>query len=50
MTLTAKQQAIQDIKNDLRSSGKCFIAFRKELNPAINRLVRQQIKNQKGHI
>lgn len=44
--MSAKEQAIQDIKDELRRQGKCFIAFHTELNPAIGRLVMQQIKRQ----
>lgn len=47
MKVTSKQQALKDIKADLRKEGKCFIAFRKELTPAIENLVKQQIRKQK---
>ena len=43
MTTTAKQQAILDIKEDLGRQHKCFIAFHRKLNPAIERLVKAQI-------
>ena len=44
--MTARQQAIQDIKDDLRQHNLSFIAFRKELNPIMDRLVNQQLKEQ----
>lgn len=45
--MSAKQQAILDIKKDLEKQGKCFIAFKSELNPVMNKLVNRQIKAQK---
>lgn len=44
--MTAKEQAIRDIKNDLRQSGKCFLAFHRELNPIMSELVNNQINRQ----
>ena len=44
--MTAKQQAIQDIKMSLRANNKAFIAFRSELNPIMDELVNNQIKQQ----
>lgn len=45
--MTAKQQAMEDIKNDLLEHGKCFIAFKSELNPIMRKLVSEQLKAQK---
>ena len=45
--MTAKQLAIQDIKDDLKAQGKCFLAFHSELNPIMNKLVTRQIRRQK---
>ncbi len=44
--MTAKQQAIKDIRDDLKKSGKCFITFHSELNPIMDSLVEQQIRKQ----
>ena len=46
--MTAKQQAIKDIKDDLKRSGKCFITFHSELNPVMDSLVSEYIKEQKS--
>lgn len=53
-TMTAKSKAIEDIKAELASSSRVFLAFRKELNPEIDNLVReytakQQSLNSKYH-
>lgn len=45
--MTARQQALRDIREDLREQGKCFIAFRKELNPIMKELINDQLKRQK---
>lgn len=45
--MTARQQALKDIKDDLKKSGKSFIAFRSELNPAMQELVKEQLKEQR---
>lgn len=45
--MTAKQLAIQDIKDDLKAQGKCFLAFHSELTPIMNKLVTRQIRRQK---
>ena len=47
--MSAKEQAVLDIKNDLKAQGKCFIAFRSELNPVMHKLVTRQIMEQKQH-
>ena len=44
--MTAKQKAILDIKQELRDQAKAFIAFRSELNPIMDELVDNQIKQQ----
>ena len=45
--MTAKQTAIQDIKDDLKLQGKSFLAFRNELNTVMNKLVFHHIMEQK---
>ena len=35
----AKQEALKDIKADLMKSGRCFIAFLKNLNPIMDSIV-----------
>lgn len=42
----AKRQALEDIMNDLKKEGKCFIAFRKNLNPVMGSIVRKYINKQ----
>lgn len=42
--MSAKQQAIKDIKKDF---GKSFLAFHTELNQTMRELVRNQINEQK---
>ena len=42
--MSAKQCAVRDIFTDLAKSGKCFIAFHRELDKAIDELVNNQIK------
>ena len=44
--MSAKQQAIMDIQKELSEHGKCFLAFHKQLNPIMNRLVKEHIKAQ----
>ena len=44
--MSAKQQAVQDIKESLKIQGKCFLAFRSELNPIMDTLVNEQLKAQ----
>ena len=44
--MSAKEAAVLDIKEDLKKQGKCFIAFRKDLNPVMRKLVREQIHAQ----
>lgn len=42
----AREQAIKDIKEELEREHKAFIAFRKELNPVMNELVKEQLQEQ----
>lgn len=46
MTDEAKQQAIADIKQDLKRNHKSFIAFRTDLNKPINEIVKRQLREQ----
>ena len=46
MAEEAKQQAVQDIKEDLERHHRCFIAFLVELDPIMEQLVQQQSKEQ----
>ena len=41
--MSVKEQAIEDIKKELRDNGKSFLAFHKELDPVINSLVMSRI-------
>ena len=42
----AKEQAILDIKEELSKNHKCFLSFRKALNPIMDLLVESQIEQQ----
>lgn len=44
--MSAREYATQDIKASLKEHDKSFIAFRKELNPAINNIVKDYLKVQ----
>lgn len=44
--MTARQQAVLDIKDELRRSNKCFLVFRRRLNPIMKDLVNDYIKAQ----
>ncbi len=44
--ITAKQQAVLDILDDLGRDSKCFLAFREKLNPVMEELVKNYIKLQ----
>lgn len=44
--MSAKQTAINDIKESLKEENKCFIAFHRVLNPIMDSLVRQQLDEQ----
>lgn len=45
--MTAKQQALKDIKESLKKEERTFIAFRSELNPTMRRIVSEYLKEQK---
>ena len=44
--MTAKQSAIKDIKEDLKKESKSFITYRTELNPVMEKLVKEHIRQQ----
>ena len=44
--MSVKDQAIQDIKDELAKEGKSFLAFRKNLNPIMRALVKEQLSEQ----
>lgn len=44
--MNAKEAAIRDMIPELKKHNKCFLAFKKELNPIMRRLVKNQIKQQ----
>ncbi len=44
----ARQQAEKDIREELRSCSKAFIAFRVELNPIMRKLVKEYTKAQRN--
>lgn len=44
--MTAEEQATLDIKDELRKESKCFLAFRKKLNPIMDKLVKNYTKFQ----
>lgn len=44
--MTAKEQAILDIKEELKEQHKSFLAFHKNLNSIMDRLVENQIRLQ----
>lgn len=48
MKQTVKQLATKDIQDALRQEGKCFIAFRSNLNSTIGHIVRAYINKQKN--
>ena len=41
--MSAKDCAVQDIKDDLQRNNKCFIAFISELDETMENLVNEQI-------
>lgn len=45
--MTARQQAIKDIREELRNSHKSFIMFRTELNKKMLNIVNEQLKAQR---
>ena len=44
--MSAKEKAIQDIKEDLKKEKKVFLAFINDLNPIMDSLVKNQIQQQ----
>lgn len=46
--MSAKQQAVRDIREALAKANKAFIAFHSELNPIMRELVREQLEAQKS--
>lgn len=44
--MSPKDLAVKDMKEDLSKENKNFLAFHNEINPAIRRLVSNQIKKQ----
>lgn len=46
--MTVEEQATLDIKDELRKRSKCFLAFRKKLNPIMDKLVESYTKLQEG--
>ena len=49
MKKTAKAQAIEDIKAELKKESKAFISYNTELNPIMDSLVNKYIKAQEKH-
>lgn len=45
--MTVEELAIKDIKDELRQESKSFIAFRKKLDPIMNKMVKEYTKLQK---
>lgn len=46
--MTAKKQAIKDIKEYLRQESRAFITYRTELDPTMDKLVDDYIKQQEN--
>ena len=40
--MSAKEQAINDIQEELTKQGKCFLAFRSELDPIMSSIVKRE--------
>lgn len=47
MSTTAKNIALQDIKEELKREHKAFVAFRQDLNEPIQSIVHSYLKEQK---
>lgn len=47
--MTIEDIATQDIKDDLRQQSRCFLAFRKKLNPIMDKLVDNYTKKQEEY-
>lgn len=48
--MSAKKQAIKDIKEDLISCQKCFIAFRHSLDPIMDDIVNKYLQMQEEQL
>lgn len=44
--MTVEEQATLDIKDELRKGSKCFRAFKKKLNPIMDKLIENYTKLQ----
>ena len=44
--MSVKEVAIEDIKDDLRQNGLCFLAFREDLDPIMDELVQMESEKQ----
>lgn len=44
--MTAEEVATQDIKDALRQDSKCFIAFKRDLDPVIEEVTESYVKQQ----
>ena len=44
--MAVEEQATLDIKDELRKGSKCFLAFKKKLNPIMDKLVENYTKLQ----
>ena len=44
--MSAKDQAILDIQEELTKQGKCFLAFRSELNDVMDEIVHEYSEQQ----
>lgn len=44
--MTVEEQASLDIKDELRKESRCFLTFRKKLNPIMDKLVKNYTKLQ----
>ena len=44
--MSVQELATRDIQEELSKNGKCFIAFHRELNPIMGKLVSIHIKSQ----
>lgn len=45
--MSPRRKAEHDIRKELTRQGKCFIAFRKELNPVMREIVKEHLEEQK---
>lgn len=42
MSATVREAATQDIQEELTKQGKCFLAFRSELDPIMSSIVKRE--------